>query len=126
MDTSRFSHIPILILEGFTIYESEELFKSCDARFFLTLDEETCRRRRSLRNFDPPDGPGYFDYCIWPEYQRHYKKYIGDRAGTEIEVYSGKAHIGKIWRDSVDLISSKIEEKFPYQIMAANANNNNF
>jgi len=121
LDTSRFSHIPILIIEGFIIYESEFLNDKCDVRFFLTLDEETCRRRRTCRTFDPPDGPGYFDHCIWPEYQHHYKNFVEDRAG--IQVYSGRAPIAQLWRDSVELVGHKIEEKYPYKInMAANNN----
>lgn len=118
IDTARYSKIPILIIEGYIMFESEELYDKCDVRYFLTLDEETCRHRRSLRVFDPPDGPGYFDYCIWPEYQRHYKNFVEDRAG--INVFSGKSQIKKLWRETVEIIAHKLEEKYPYQINALN------
>jgi len=109
IDTSEYAHVPILIIEGFTMFASDVLYEKCDVRFFLTLDEETCRKRRNMRNFDPPDGPGYFDKCIWPEYQRHYKQCIVNR--PNISVYSGKSPVYDIWKESVELILKKIDQK---------------
>jgi len=116
-DTSKYSHIPIIIIEGFIMFESEDLYEKCDMRLFLTLDEETCRHRRSLRVFDPPDGEGYFEHCIWPEYQRHFKHHIKHRPA--VQVLSGKTHIGNLWKDAVSLITNKMEEKFHYKINKA-------
>lgn len=84
----------------------------------MTLDEETCRVRRSLRNFDPPDCPGYFENCIWPEYQKHYKKHIENRSG--IYTFSGKTNIRKLWRESVEAVVNKMEEKFPFKSNMSN------
>uniref|UniRef100_A0A0K0D993 Molybdopterin synthase n=1 Tax=Angiostrongylus cantonensis TaxID=6313 RepID=A0A0K0D993_ANGCA len=42
--------------------------------FFHTLNESTCRRRRSKRTYDPPDVPGYFEEVVWPAYQQHLQK----------------------------------------------------
>jgi nicotinamide/nicotinate riboside kinase len=113
VDTSEYSGVPILILEGFTIFASDILYDKCDVRFFLTLDEDTCRRRRDLRNFNPPDCPGYFDNCIWPEYKNHYSKYIVNRPG--IAIHSGKVPAHNIWRESVELITRSIDQKALYQ-----------
>jgi hypothetical protein len=38
---------------------------------FITLDRDTCQKRRSTRVYDPPDEPGYFDQVVWPSYQSH-------------------------------------------------------
>ena len=113
-DLSKYSQVPILILEGFMLFESEALYQHCDVRFFLTLDEETCRTRRVLRNFDPPDCPGYFEHCIWPGYQAHYKKFIENRDG--IHIFSGKTNVHELWKDSVDYITHKMEDKFSYKL----------
>jgi len=56
-------------------------------------------------------------FSIWPEYQRHHKHFIEDRDG--IHVISGKAQIGNIWKDSVDLIMQQIDEKFAYKLSQA-------
>lgn len=54
-DTTKFQKIPVLIIEGFIIFESPFLFDLCDVRFFLTLDESECRNRRTIRQYNPPD-----------------------------------------------------------------------
>jgi len=113
VDTSEYAGIPILIIEGFTIFASDLLYDKCDVKFFLTLDEDTCRNRRELRNFDPPDCPGYFDNCIWPEYKDHYKTFISGRPG--VTVYSGKTPATNIWKESIELISKKIDQKSVHQ-----------
>ena len=34
----------------------------------MTLDFETCLKRRDLRSYDPPDVPGYFEKIVYPHY----------------------------------------------------------
>ncbi|XP_043288055.1 nicotinamide riboside kinase 1 [Venturia canescens] len=58
----------ILILEGFLIFNSEEIAALCDLRFFLDLNEAECCKRRKKRTYDPPDVPNYFEKIVWPEY----------------------------------------------------------
>lgn len=59
---------PILIIEGFVIFKCKTISSLCDLKYFLTLPRETCRERREIRLYDPPDVPGYFDKAVWPEY----------------------------------------------------------
>ena len=120
IDLSKYAAVPILILEGFMLFESDTLFRNCDVRFFLTLDEDTCRARRALRNFDPPDCPGYFEHCIWPGYQQHYKNFVENRDG--IHSFSGKTNVHKLWKDSVEIVTHKMEDKFSYTLESAKKN----
>jgi hypothetical protein len=61
----------ILIIEGFLIFNDEKIADLCHCKYFLTLTREQCWERRSVRTYDPPDVPGYFDQCVWPEYEKH-------------------------------------------------------
>lgn len=63
--------VNILIIEGFSIYEHAEVYELCDLKYFFTLDYEECKRRRLLRVYEPPDCPGYFELCVWPEYLKY-------------------------------------------------------
>lgn len=102
--------MPILIIEGFTIFASQYLYDVCDARFFCALDQATCRQRRSLRSYFPPDSPSYFDKVVWPEYKMHFDSYINGRAG--VTVFDGCTPIGDLWKSSIQIISCRIEEKY--------------
>lgn len=62
---------PVLLLDGFTLYDHQGILEVCDLRYFLTLRREECWERRSLRTYDPPDPPGYFEACVWPMYEQH-------------------------------------------------------
>ncbi|XP_068242307.1 nicotinamide riboside kinase 1-like isoform X1 [Palaemon carinicauda] len=62
---------PILLLDGFLLFDDSELTAMCDLRYFITLSREQCWERRKNRNYDPPDPPGYFDLCVWPMYEEH-------------------------------------------------------
>ncbi|XP_043471748.1 nicotinamide riboside kinase 1 [Leptopilina heterotoma] len=61
----------IFIIEGFLIFDYKPISDLCSLKYFLTLEKEECFRRRELRVYDPPDGPGYFDKVVWPEYVNH-------------------------------------------------------
>ncbi|XP_069687897.1 nicotinamide riboside kinase 1 [Periplaneta americana] len=63
--------IRILIIEGFLIFNDKKLSEMCRLKYFMTLSREQCWARRSVRTYDPPDVPGYFDQCVWPEYEKH-------------------------------------------------------
>ncbi|KAJ9582284.1 hypothetical protein L9F63_003413 [Diploptera punctata] len=61
----------ILIIEGFLIFNDKKLADLCQMKYFLTLEREECWTRRNSRTYNPPDVPGYFDQCVWPEYVKH-------------------------------------------------------
>ncbi|KAK7073159.1 Nicotinamide riboside kinase [Halocaridina rubra] len=65
------SYRPILLLDGFLLFDDSELTELCDLRFFFTLSREQCWERRCSRVYDPPDPPGYFEQCVWPMYETH-------------------------------------------------------
>jgi len=109
-DNSKYSHVPILILEGFTLFECEPIFDRCNVRFFLTLVEEECRARRTERTYDPPDIPGYFDAAIWPGYVNHYSNFIQNRTG--VTVFDGKTPIKDVWTQSLEIIACRLNEKY--------------
>ncbi|CAG7825840.1 unnamed protein product [Allacma fusca] len=115
-DTSKYRKVPILLLEGFTIFGSELLFDKCDARFFLTLTKQECYERRSKRTtYIPPDTPGYFEKCIWPEFTAHYESCIANNPG--IQVFNGTTPLESVWKESVEMIAADMEKKFPQLIL---------
>ena len=67
-----FSAFPrIIILDGILIFNYPELLNICDSKFFFTLDYKTCLERRTLRSYDPPDVPGYFEKIVYPFYVKN-------------------------------------------------------
>lgn len=65
---------PVLLMDGFILYDDPEILELCDLRYFFTLTQEECWERRSQRTYDPPDPPGYFEVCVWPMYEEHLAK----------------------------------------------------
>jgi len=62
---------PILLLDGFLLFDHPQLTSMCDLKYFFTLDKDECFRRRQTRNYDPPDPPGYYDVCVWPMHEKY-------------------------------------------------------
>jgi molybdopterin synthase catalytic subunit len=60
-----------VIVEGNMLTELPRILKLFHRVLFITLDRDTCQKRRSTRVYDPPDEPGYFDQVVWPSYQSH-------------------------------------------------------
>lgn len=60
----------ILIVDGFSIFAYEPIWRLCHLKYFLTLTKEQCWERRKLRTYEPPDVPGYFEKVVWPEYSK--------------------------------------------------------
>lgn len=61
----------VLIIEGFLIYNYKPLAELIEKKYFVDISREVCWDRRQKRVYDPPDVPGYFDVCVWPEYLKH-------------------------------------------------------
>lgn len=68
-NTADFS--PVLLMDGFVLYDHPVILELCDLRYFFTLSREDCWKRRVTREYDPPDIPGYFESCVWPMYEQH-------------------------------------------------------
>ncbi|XP_035454688.2 nicotinamide riboside kinase 1 [Spodoptera frugiperda] len=60
-----------LVLEGLTVLNHPPLMELCDLRYYFVLEYEECLRRRLYRLYDPPDVPGYFELCVWPEHIKY-------------------------------------------------------
>ncbi|KAI6208022.1 Molybdopterin converting factor, subunit 2 [Aphelenchoides besseyi] len=64
----------LVVVEGNMITELPSLCSIFNRIIFVTIDYETCKKRRELReDYDPPDLPGYFDEIVWPAYEEHLK-----------------------------------------------------
>ncbi|KAI6233061.1 hypothetical protein M3Y99_00967900 [Aphelenchoides fujianensis] len=64
----------VVVVEGNMITEIPALYPLFNRLLFVTVDYETCKQRRELRDdYDPPDLPGYFDQLVWPAYEEHLK-----------------------------------------------------
>ncbi|KAF5279750.1 hypothetical protein FQA39_LY05440 [Lamprigera yunnana] len=73
----------LLILEGFCIFNYKLLSDLCLLKFYFTLSKEECYKRRIKRVYNPPDCPGYFEKCAWPEYLNLYQ-YVRDNISDTI------------------------------------------
>uniref|UniRef100_A0A8C2MRH9 Nicotinamide riboside kinase 1 n=1 Tax=Cricetulus griseus TaxID=10029 RepID=A0A8C2MRH9_CRIGR len=63
--------VPILIIQGFLLFNYKPLDTIWNRTYFLTVPYEECKRRWSTRVYEPPDPPGYFDGHMWPMYLKH-------------------------------------------------------
>ncbi|KAK6730317.1 hypothetical protein RB195_007029 [Necator americanus] len=85
-----------VIVEGNMLTEWTDVIELCDRVVFLTLDQDTCRRRRVKRKYDPPDVPGYFEEVVWPAYQQHLQRALAiareDRRISFLDVTSDTDH----------------------------------
>lgn len=62
------AEIHTVVVEGFSIFNYTPIVPLFDFKYYLTLEREECYRRRITRVYEPPDCPGYFEKCAWPEH----------------------------------------------------------
>lgn len=65
----------VLLIEGFLIFNHPFTLDLCNIKFHLHLPYEKCYARRIQRTYDPPDVVGYFEMCVWPLYEKHFKEF---------------------------------------------------
>jgi len=71
---ARVSHLPLLLIEGICVLNEPRLAELCNLKFFLEIDEATCRARRQERGEWGEDSdcwsetPEYFRQVAWPGY----------------------------------------------------------
>lgn len=96
------SHIHILIIEGFTIFNYKKWLSLFNLKYFLTLDKEECYKRRLKRVYDPPDCPGYFEKVAWPEYQKNKKEV--EESVEDVKYFNNIAanFVDKVLKDIAD------------------------
>lgn len=80
--------INILILEGFTIFANPFIMELSNLKLHLHLPFEHCYERRKRRVYDPPDDVGYFEICVWPEYEKYFRDRIKER--KDIRLLNGE------------------------------------
>lgn len=65
----------VLLIEGFLIFNHPFTLDLCNVKFHTHLPYEKCYERRIKREYDPPDVVGYFEMCVWPMYEKHFKEF---------------------------------------------------
>lgn len=93
--------INILIIEGFLLFNHTAIRNLCQIKFHVHLPYEICYARRSVRTYDPPDVPGYFETCVWPMYQKYFKDYV-DR--DDVLMINGASDREKCFRYALECI----------------------
>jgi len=63
----------ILVLEGFCLLNFKPIADLCKLKYEISVTKDECVRRRMARVYDPPDVPGYFEVCVWPEYLKFHE-----------------------------------------------------
>lgn len=75
---------PLLIVDGFMLYQRQEVVTSLDAALLLRGSYHTLKARREARSGYVTlegfwkDPQGYFDECVWPEYVANHRHFFQD------------------------------------------------
>lgn len=95
------SHINILIIEGFLIFNVPMVVQICQLKFHLHVPYEKCFARRQERVYDPPDKVGYFETCVWPMYVKNFNEF---RELEDLQVMNGELPTEKVFSYVFDQI----------------------
>ena len=80
-----------IILDGFLLYQDKLLTQMLHKKYFLEIDESTCRMRRDGRIYDnQTDPPIYFDKYIWPSFLNY--KIFCENNFNDIKYLDGSSH----------------------------------
>lgn len=96
--------INILIIEGFTIFHNPFILELCNLKVHMHLPFEKCLERRKRRSYDPPDVVGYFEMCVWPEYEKYFRERIKER--KDIRLLNGELPMGELNTYVLNLIGN--------------------
>ena len=100
----------VIIVDGILVLNHPEIVDQCDVKFFLTLDFETCLKRRDLRTYDPPDVPGYFEKIVYPHYVKNLESMKNLDSGDKIFYLDGANDIMTNFKIIVSEIIKKSEK----------------
>lgn len=96
------SYRPVLLLDGFLLYDDAELTEMCNLRYFFTLNREQCWERRCTRVYEPPDPSGYFEHCVWPMYELHLDR-VRNSVQNVLFLNGMKDHFETVYQQIVEL-----------------------
>ncbi|XP_059174084.1 nicotinamide riboside kinase 1-like [Physella acuta] len=98
--------ISVLVIEGFLIFNHSKLSSLMDYKYFIQINQETCKERRIKRVYVPPDPPGYFENYVWPMYLENLEA-ITDK--DDIEFIDGMLDLNTLFSEILQRINSAIE-----------------
>ncbi|KAJ3661470.1 hypothetical protein Zmor_005865 [Zophobas morio] len=84
------SDVYILIVEGFSIFNYKPLQNAFHLKYYFTLSKEECWQRREQRVYEPPDCPGYFEKCVWPEHEEQLRE-VREEV-TDVKYFDGTSN----------------------------------
>lgn len=88
-----------MIVEGFTVLNFEPIVKLCNFSYYFVLEYGECASRRCFRVYDPPDIPGYFEQCVWPEHIKYRAEIERD---SRVKIIDGRA------QNSLEIVMSDL------------------
>jgi len=79
----------IVVVEGFLMYEKPEVVALLDVCLFLSVQRETCLRRRLIRKWDTPDEHplDYFNEVVWPHYLEAHRHVLEGKHNDGLDVH---------------------------------------
>ncbi|EFA11386.1 nicotinamide riboside kinase 1 [Tribolium castaneum] len=83
-------NLEVLLLEGFSIFNYKPLRGLFHLKYFFTLPKDECFARREQRVYEPPDCPGYFEQCAWPEHLKQKEEVENEVEG--VRFFDGRSH----------------------------------
>lgn len=79
----------LLVIEGFLALNVSCVRRLCHMMLYIDLERGECEARRSLRQYHPPDVPGYFELCVWPMHERHRRQVLDSPGASRVHVLDG-------------------------------------